>query len=240
MKPVQVVLSCEHAGPGIPDFLEELRPHLEPYLFTHRGFDFGAKSMTEAFAKALGVPGKMQEVTRMVIDCNRSLHHPKVFSEVTRNLDEATREAIHTRVYRPHREAVRASIEAALEGAEKVLHLAVHSFAPVVDGVERRAEVGLLYDPAHPGERDFASLWRSELKARCPSWRVRRNYPFRGAADGFPTALRRVFGPRYLGFELESNRVLSQAPEAEWATTKRHHTEAFSRALERAFAFPGS
>jgi hypothetical protein len=32
---------------------------------------------------------------------------------------------------------------------------------------------------------------------------VRRNYPYKGIADGHVTALRRTFGPRYSGIELE-------------------------------------
>jgi hypothetical protein len=32
---------------------------------------------------------------------------------------------------------------------------------------------------------------------------VRRNRPYRGAADGLTTHLRRKLGPRYLGIELE-------------------------------------
>ena len=39
--------------------------------------------------------------------------------------------------------------------------------------------------------------------------RVRRNYPYRGAADGLTTALRRLFKPKdYLGLEIEINQAL--------------------------------
>jgi len=52
-------------------------------------------------------------------------------------------------------------------------------------------------------------------RVRVPGLRVRRNYPYRGAADGLTTHLRRQLGPRYLGVELEINQALllgAQAP----------------------------
>lgn len=39
--------------------------------------------------------------------------------------------------------------------------------------------------------------------------RIRRNYPYRGNADGFITALRRTYDAcNYLGFEVEINQAL--------------------------------
>ncbi len=96
----------------------------------------------------------------------------------------------------------------------QVLHVAVHSFTPALDGQERSMDLGLLYDPARPREASLAVAWKAVLARQAPHLRVRRNAPYRGAADGLTTSLRRVLGPGYLGFELEANQRLFPDPHA--------------------------
>jgi predicted N-formylglutamate amidohydrolase len=93
------------------------------------------------------------------------------------------------------------------ENEEPVLHVAVHSFAPELNGVVRHADVGLLYDPARRGESAFCHRWADALRQEVPTLRVRANYPYRGTADGLTTFLRGRFGAgRYWGVELEVNQ----------------------------------
>ena len=64
------------------------------------------------------------------------------------------------------------------------------------------------YHLAAPSDR-----WAELLRKRDPALRVRRNYPYRGAADGLPTWLRRRFPARvYLGVELEANQAYLAGP----------------------------
>jgi predicted N-formylglutamate amidohydrolase len=92
----------------------------------------------------------------------------------------------------------------------------VHSFTPVLDGVVRRTDVGVLYDPRRPGERDLALELRRRLRA-AHDWRVRLNDPYRGNADGLTTTLRRRFPEnRYWGIELEVNQRLVKRSPARW------------------------
>jgi predicted N-formylglutamate amidohydrolase len=105
-------------------------------------------------------------------------------------------------------------VEQAILRAEKrgsrVVHIAVHSFTPILNGISRRADVGLLYDPARAGERELCARWQVALEGVDPSLRVRRNYPYRGTSDGFTTALRRIHSAAaYAGIEVElSQRLL--------------------------------
>ena len=86
--------------------------------------------------------------------------------------------------------------------------MAVHSFTPILDGVVRRADVGSCTIRARPGERAFVEAWCAALERAAPACVVRRNYPYRGVADGFTTALRRVHAAsRYLGIEVEMNQA---------------------------------
>ena len=38
--------------------------------------------------------------------------------------------------------------------------------------------------------------------------KVRFNYPYKGTSDGLTTTLRKKFGPRYVGIEIEINQKL--------------------------------
>jgi len=56
---------------------------------------------------------------------------------------------------------VRLERPAVLTRGDRVIHVAVHSFTPTLRGVRRNADVGLLYDPARPGELALARRWRA-------------------------------------------------------------------------------
>jgi predicted N-formylglutamate amidohydrolase len=77
----------------------------------------------------------------------------------------------------------------------------------VLDGVRRRPDLALLYDPARPLERALAVAWVRVLERALPARAVGRNDPYRGSADGLTTALRKEHpGARYLGIEIEVNQ----------------------------------
>jgi predicted N-formylglutamate amidohydrolase len=146
-------------------------------------------------------------VTRLLVDLNRSPHNPRVFSSVTRRLPRAERLALLERFHAPHWAAVREAVARGIAHQGRVLHLAIHSFTPVLDGVTRKPDIALLYDPARPGERSLAAAWLAALTAAEPSRVHRRNDPYRGAADGLTTALRREHpDARYVGIEVEVNQ----------------------------------
>ncbi len=209
-----LVLSCEHAGNRVPKAYAELfrSAAAKRALESHRGFDPGALAVAEALARHFSLPLHAQRVTRLLVEVNRSIGHPGLYSAFSRALSPEARELLLSRHYTPHRDRVEQALQKELARRERVLHVAVHSFTPVLDGELRRADVGLLYDPARPLERRFGLSLQHALKARVPELRVRLNYPYRGAADGFTTWLRRGLGPRYLGFELELNQALLLGP----------------------------
>ena len=82
--------------------------------------------------------------------------------------------------------------------------------------VTRRRSGHSVFDPARAGEAALCREWRTRLKAREPSLRVRRNYPYTGKSDGFAAYLRRRFAAdEYIGVELEINqRLLLMAGKA--------------------------
>lgn len=214
MTPDAWLLSCEHAGRRIP------RRHASHFagagrtLAGHRGHDRGALALARRLSRRLGCPLHFQTVSRLLVDLNRSPRHPRVFSEYVRDLPREEKERILARWHRPYREALADAVEARRRRGRRVVHVSVHSFTPVLAGVVRRCEVGILYDPRRAPERRLAVRWQAILRELAPGLRVRRNYPYRGAADGLTSALRRRFGARhYLGLELEVNqRHLGRSP----------------------------
>jgi predicted N-formylglutamate amidohydrolase len=104
----------------------------------------------------------------------------------------------------------------------RVIHISAHSFVPVLNGYTRNADIGLLYDPGRPTERALCARWRQSLGARASRLRVRRNYPYRGYADGLTTHLRRRYGRRgYVGVEIEVNQKHVLAGERQWRMLRK-------------------
>jgi predicted N-formylglutamate amidohydrolase len=204
-----LVLTCEHASRRVPAALAPrfVGVRARRALAGHRGWDAGAVEVARSISRSRGAPLVAGRVTRLVVDLNRSEGNRNVFSEFVRDLAPAERKAVLDRWYRPFREAALAELVRGIGEEGRVVHLSAHSFTPRLRGRRRDYDVGLLYDPKRPSEREFAARWRDGLAGS--GLVVRRNRPYRGDADGHTTALRRRFpASRYLGIELELNQAL--------------------------------
>ncbi|HSC86832.1 MAG TPA: N-formylglutamate amidohydrolase [Polyangiaceae bacterium] len=203
-----LIVTCEHATQRVPPELAQqfAGRAARAALASHRGWDPGAIDLARQLARRYGAPLFEASVSRLVVDTNRSPGHPRLFSEFTRQLPEADRRQLTSRYHAPHQDAVFAAVERLSRRGATILHLAMHSFTPWWEGQERTTDVGILYDPRRAGELAFASRLQRELRA-VSEWRVHKNAPYRGVADGLPTLLRKHFGPRrYVGLELEVNQ----------------------------------
>ena len=205
------LITCEHGGNRVPSPWAPLFADAAGALASHRGWDPGALPLAKDLARRLRAPLRAATVTRLLVDLNRSPHHPRVLSEWTRSLPRPERESLLRRFHAPHRAAVEEDVAEQVRRGRRVLHLGVHSFTPELDGVVRTADLALLYDPARPLERGLCSSWAEALARALPRLAVRRNQPYRGASDGLTTWLRRRFpAEAYLGIEIEvSQRLLT-------------------------------
>ncbi|WP_432822107.1 N-formylglutamate amidohydrolase [Trichloromonas sp.] len=216
-----LLLSCEHGGNLVPDPYRALFEGHTALLQTHRGYDIGILPLARQLARELAAPIEIAEVTRLLVDLNRSPTHPALFSFITRDLSRTEKEGILRRHYRPYRQAVEMQAAKLVEKGRRVVHIAVHSFTPELHGQLRNADIGLLYDPARPLEKSFCLLWQKELAASAPQLRIRRNYPYRGAADSLGKTLRRRFDASdYLAIELEINQRIPTRDGATWEKVK--------------------
>jgi predicted N-formylglutamate amidohydrolase len=211
----RVVVTCEHAGNDIPARYASLfQSHIAlAALASHRGWDPGSLTVGRRLSKAFDAPLLVNSVSRLLIEVNRSMHHPKLYSEFSRALTGIERRRVVSSIYSAHRDRIEQTLRRALRRGRCVLHIASHSFTPELDGEQRNADVGLLYDPHFVREKALCLAWQKSLRQMGPAYRVRRNYPYLGSAGGLTTHLRKVLKtPRYLGIELEVNQrfVLSE------------------------------
>ena len=206
-KPLSLVITCEHGGNRIPPRYRQLFRGHEDLLQTHRGHDPGGLTMAKDLAGAFQATLFVATISRLLVDLNRSIGHPKLYSEATRGAPDGVRREILEAHYLPYRNQVEAHIAGEVAQGRRVVHISSHSFTPVLDGEVRNADIGLLYDPGRATEARLCLDWQAALKSRAPQIRVRRNYPYTGKSDGFTAHLRRRFAEgAYAGIELEINQ----------------------------------
>ncbi|MCC5987126.1 MAG: N-formylglutamate amidohydrolase [Pararhodobacter sp.] len=172
-----LLLVCEHAGAEVPAPWNRLGLH--PALFdSHFAFDPGAAAMTRALCDALGAPGVLARYSRLFLDYNRRAGEWEYMRPdmggmpVPANLfvSDAERAMRQQLAAAP----LAAAIEVAATGRQAMI--SVHSFTPVMNGVTRALDIGVL------GPRDcpFAIALSEALERHAPEagLRVARNAPY--------------------------------------------------------------
>lgn len=217
-----LVLTCEHGGNRIPAPYRDFFCAHQALLDSHRGYDPGALLMARALAGEFGAPLVTATVSRLLVDLNRSIGHPRLHVEAVRKAPSDVRQEILRRYYAPYRARAEARVMQAIAERGQVIHISSHSFTPELDGKARHADIGLLYDPARPGEVALCERWQASLKARTPNLTVRRNYPYAGKGDGLTAWFRRRLAPEvYVGIELEVNQKLVIGAGPRWLALRQ-------------------
>lgn len=208
-----VLLTCEHAGNEIPDAYRDRFEHAGDVLRSHRGYDIGALGVALRMSAALSAPIAFSTISRLVVDLNRSLDQPDLFSEFTRDFTEEERAHLIRAYYDPHRDHVTSVIDALVRTGTRVLHMGVHSCTDVLSDHVRDLDIALLFDDSRDPERQIASAWTERMRSRRADFRYRFNEPYKGADDGFTTTLRtRYDQTQYLGLEVEVRQGLIEEP----------------------------
>lgn len=155
-----VVLVCDHASPFIPRVLQSLGLD-ETDLARHIAWDIGASEVTRHLAGLLDAPAVISHFSRLVIDPNRKPGHETSIPDESdgvqvpgnRNLMERDRAARLSCFFEPYQNTIGRQLAGRRQkcGVEPVL-ISLHSFTPVMNGVERPWKVGVLWnrDPRLP------------------------------------------------------------------------------------------
>jgi predicted N-formylglutamate amidohydrolase len=216
------IITCEHGGNRIPGPYRRLFRGQRPLLDSHRGYDPGSLVIAKALASACRAPLVASTTSRLLIDLNRSIGHPQLFSAVTRGAPAQIRAQIVERYYRPYRVQVERLVKQAVSRGHRVIHISSHSFTPELNGKVRGTDVGLLYHPARRGEAEVCARWKESLAASAPEFRVRLNYPYAGKGDGLTSHFRLRFAQSdYLGIELEVNQSIVLTAGRRWTALRR-------------------
>ena len=206
---MKLVLTCEHGGHEIPkDYISYFIGY-EAILNSHLGYDLGALDCFQSL-KPYADYSIYSETSRLLIELNRSLHHPNLFSNFTKKLPKSDKETLINSHYLVYRNAVENTIKRWICENETVLHLSIHSFTPILNNEKRNCDIGLLYDSKRINEKIFCASFKNEILAINPTLKVRSNYPYLGSADGFTTYLRKQFKSNYLGIEIEINQKFTK------------------------------
>lgn len=229
-----LLITCEHGGNEIPSRYRHLFQGHEDLLKTHRGYDPGALLMAQEMAGALKAPLFVSTVSRLLVDLNRSIGHPRLYSDAVRNAPPEVRREILEAHYLPFRSRTEAHVAKEISLGRRVMHISSHSFTPVLDGEVRNADIGLLYDPQREGEQALCLRWQAALKALAPELRVRRNYPYTGKSDGFTAFLRKRHAAEdYVGVELEINQKRVATESKAWHELRQKLISSLLQALAR-------
>ena len=198
-----LILSCEHAGNTVPAAYAHLFKNNEALLSSHLGYDPGAWEIAQYLSSHLNKPLYACNTTRLLVEANRSLDNPELFSEFSRELSLEEKQQILERYYFPYRNLVEKAI---VESPRPVLHISVHTFTPVWEGKERTVDIGILFDPSRKHEADFCVKWKNAFKDSS-KLQIKLNEPYKGTDDGFTTYLRKHYADgAYLGIEIEVNQ----------------------------------
>ncbi len=202
---IRWIFTCEHAGNEVPAPFREHFRRANRVLESHRGYDIGALEVLRTLARETDF-ARFNTVSRQVVDLNRSETNPSLFSKYTRHLDDEVKERIIDEIYRPYRLGIEERIGRLIARGDFVIHLSVHSFTPVLNGIVRKTDIGLMYDPKRAVEKTLCGRWRGILRKYLPGLTIRMNYPYRGVSDGITAAMRKHFTRNYAGLEIEVNQ----------------------------------
>jgi predicted N-formylglutamate amidohydrolase len=215
-----ILLVCDHAGQHVPARLDGLGI-AQVELDRHIGWDIGAAGVTRGLAEALGATAILQRYSRLVIDCNRRPGHPTSVAPVSdgtavpgnAGTPAAFAAARVTEIFAPYHAAIAAEIDRRLADGTSPAIVAVHSFTPVMGGVARRWQAGVL----HNHDPRLALAVAARLRAE--GLEVGDNEPYALGDDSDYTipvhAERR--GLLNLELEIRQDLIASAEGQAAWA-----------------------
>jgi len=215
-----VLLLCDHATRFIPRALESLGLD-EAALTRHIAWDIGIAEVTRQLARRLDAPAVLSHFSRLIVDPNRPLDNPTLMPEISdgtvvpgnRALDEAARTARVETFFRPYHGAIAAQIDAMVEKGRTPVLVSMHSFTPIMHGLPRPWQIGILWnrDPRLP--RPLMDRLRAD------GLTVGDNEPYSGA-DGHGYTQHTHGDRRGLAnvlIEVRQDLIDTQHGAAEWA-----------------------
>lgn len=234
MKPttLKTVFTCEHGGNLVPDNYKQLFANFQSSLTTYKGYDIGAMNLYKDLLEETGDYGNHFQYCRMLVDVDKGLKSPDLFSQPIAKLPTKDKNKILKEFYHPWREEVEKQI-ASLSRTNHVLHCSIHTFPNVVNGITRNVDVAVLFDTERKLEKMFAEKFVEFLRQENPKLRVQANYPIPGGHEGFVHHMKeQKFSKKYIGIQLEVNQSYPLGKSDKWIALKKEIVKSFKIALK--------
>jgi predicted N-formylglutamate amidohydrolase len=148
-----VLLLCDHASRFVPRALDNLGLS-EAELSRHIAWDIGIADVTRDLAIRLNAPAVLSHFSRLLVDPNRAHDDPTLIPQLSdgaivpanRHLPEAARQARIDAFHRPYHAAVTRMLDALCARGPVPALISMHSFTPVMKGIERPWQIGILWN----------------------------------------------------------------------------------------------
>lgn len=176
------LLIGDHAGNRVPQALADLGLDAEA-LTAHIALDIGVAELGAILADRLGATFIRQAYSRLVIDCNRSPDAADSIACVSDGrpipgnvgISPADRDERRAAIFDPYHAAIDRCLATMLAREVAPIVVSLHSFTPVMNGLRRPWEIGVLHDGANDG---FALAVLAALR-RDSTFSVGDNEPYR-------------------------------------------------------------
>lgn len=216
-----MVILCDHASNRIPHCLNNLGVD-EEILNHHVAWDIGIANLARGLSRAFDAPTILANYSRLVIDLNRHLDDKTSIPEQSdgvvipgnRGLTPLQVEQRIETFFYPYHAAASSVLDRVVRRHEIPLVVSLHSFTPVIGGISRPWNVGVLWH--HDDRVAFPLIKR--LRA-IPGLCVGDNEPYHAKEPvgysmemhaerhGFPHAL----------LEIRQNEISSAVGQEQWA-----------------------
>jgi predicted N-formylglutamate amidohydrolase len=145
-----IVITCDHASHATPAALGNLGLR-EEQLLRHIGWDIGAADIARYLSARFDAPAILSGVSRLVIDCNRSLADPASIPEISdgvtipanARISEEERRQRQERWFLPYHQAVERIVRNRLAAGRPTAIVSVHSMTERMRGQFRPWEIAL-------------------------------------------------------------------------------------------------
>ncbi|MEE9143043.1 MAG: N-formylglutamate amidohydrolase [Gammaproteobacteria bacterium] len=152
-QPRPLLLVCDHASRSTPTALDGLGL-TEDDLCRHIAWDIGSAAVTERLAQRFDATALFAGYSRLFVDCNRAPGSSTIFPQLSdgtvvpgnHGLSSQDKAARLEQVFNPYHDAINKELSCFARAGTVPAFLSIHSFTPVLDGVERPWEFGVLWD----------------------------------------------------------------------------------------------
>jgi predicted N-formylglutamate amidohydrolase len=214
------VVVCDHASSRIPPEYGFLGLSAAERL-AHIAWDPGALEMSLRLAELLDAPLVYSTVSRLVVDCNRSLDAPDLIAAVSETtaipgnakLSAGERRHRIAAVHEPYHAAIDALLEQRMARPMATALIGIHTFTPVYRGVARHWQVGVIF------QRDRRLADRLIDSFRAEGLNVGVNQPYSPAEGVYYTIERHgeARGLPCVMVEIRNDLVAAEAERHQWA-----------------------